>query len=133
MAGIQPVTVTKEVYQLISRYMQVHALGDGIYTMTHYLGNNKTAFSGVAKELDKYSTGKKNTLHLFRCVEFNKAKHTIFLTLHQLRLQLNGIARGYATGRVKHILKQNGILSGLIHWGADGIGWGNLSNGKNAA
>ncbi len=55
----------------------------------------------------------------YRHLQLNKQKRKVRLTRSNMRLDLGGIAKGYATDEALYILKQHGIRSALVDGGGD--------------
>jgi Membrane-associated lipoprotein involved in thiamine biosynthesis len=61
------------------------------------------------------------TLKDFANVQFEEGKHTVFLPSEDFYFDLGGYAKGYAMGKIKQILAENGIVNAFIDFGNSSI------------
>jgi thiamine biosynthesis lipoprotein len=130
-AGIQPVKVDKEVYDLISRIIHMMELADDTFKLATCFKNKTTSyaaqhFTGLTDEKNIHPC---NT-QLYQYIEINKPDQTIFLKEKRWWLNVGAVAKAYATERAKYILLQNGIISGVIKTSGTITTWGKRPNGK---
>ena len=129
-AGIKPVKINKEVYDVISRCMHVLEVTQDALKMIYYFNSKRAASSGDA--VQSLSPKKKSTQDFYRYVEFDKQHLTIFLNEKGLNLNLRNIAKGYAKDKAKYLLKQNGVSSGIIKSASEIVTWGTDLAGRIA-
>lgn len=131
-AGIEPVKVDKEVFDLIKRSTRISELTQGAFDIT---------YGSVDKRLwnfDKTMTAlpdKKTAKHMVRLINYkniilDEHAHTVFLKEKGMRIGFGGIGKGYAAERAKYILQQNDVASGVVNAAGDLTTWGMQPNGK---
>jgi thiamine biosynthesis lipoprotein len=131
-AGIEPVKVDKEVFDLIERSKRISDITQGAFDISYgsidkglwNFDKNMTALpdEATAKQLVR--------LINYRNVILDEKNRTVFLKEKGMRIGFGGIGKGYAAERAKYILKQNGVESGIVNAAGDLTVWGNQPNGK---
>jgi len=131
-AGIKPVKVDREVYDLIERSKKISTLTQGAFDITYgsidkRLWNfDKTMTSlpdpQIAKQLVR--------LINYRNVLLDKKNCSVFLKEKGMRIGFGGIGKGYAAEKAKSLLQQKGVKSGIINAAGDLTAWGHQPNGK---
>jgi thiamine biosynthesis lipoprotein len=121
-AGIKPVQVNKEVYDLISRCMHILEVTEDAFKIINYLKTQRRLLTYDAEQ--NLSATKINIPDLYRHVEFDRQLLTVYLNEKGLQLNLKNITKGYAKDRAKYLLKQNGVSSGIIQSASEVVTWG---------
>lgn len=111
-AGIAPVKVDQEVFNLVSRSLKISDLTGGAFDITHNLSCNK------AMPIDYHN------------IVLDAKASTIFLTEKGMCISLNSIIKAYATDRAKYVLQIQGVLSGVVNAFGDMITWGSQPDHK---
>jgi thiamine biosynthesis lipoprotein len=130
-AGIKPVKINKEVYDVISRCMHVLELTQDAFKMIYYFKSKHRASSGDSEH--SFFPKKRNAPDLFSHVEFDKQNCAVFLNEKGLHLNLRNIVKGYTKDRAKNLLKQNGVESGYIKSASEIVTWGGGVNYRAGA
>jgi FAD:protein FMN transferase len=131
-AGIKPVKVDKEVFDLIARSLRISALTDGAFDITYgSIDKRFWNFDKTMTALPDTETAK-NAVRLinYKNVILDAENQTIFLKENEMRIGFGGIGKGYAAERAKMILQQNGVESGIVNAAGDLTTWGTQPNGK---
>lgn len=131
-AGIQPVKVDKEVFDLVYRSIKISDLTQGAFDITYgSIDKSLWNFNTEMTSLPDRETAKR-LVHLidYRNVILDKTNSTVFLKHEGMRIGFGGIGKGYAAERAKQLLKQNGISSGIVNAAGDLTAWGYQPNGK---
>jgi len=122
MAGVKPVKVSYETFAIISRSVQYSKKFKGIFDASIGPVTTLWGFSDDKKDI---TLPKRSVLEAdlklvdYRRVALSKADTTVFLERKGMRLDLGGIAKGYAIDRAAYILKNKGIQHFLINAGGD--------------
>ena len=130
-AGIKPIKVDKEVFDLIVRSIKISELTDGAFDVTWAGMNQIWKFDGSMKRLPTQeevaaavaTVGYKNII-------LNKNDLTVFLKLKRMRLGFGGIGKGYSADKSAALLKSMGVAAGLISASGDITAWGKQPDGK---
>ncbi len=131
-AGIQPVVVPNEVFDLIFRCQMISKMTQGAFDISY--GSIDKKFWNFDVNMtslpDKDSAKKAVELINYENIILNKKDKTVFLKNKGMRIGFGGIGKGYAAECAKKILKQNGIESGIVNAAGDLTAWGFQENGK---
>ena len=131
-AGIAPVKVSSEMFDLTQRSLKLSSLTQGAFDIT-YGGIDRSLwnFDTHMKSLPDAATAKKMVrLINYRNVILDENEHTIFLKEEGMRIGFGGIGKGYAADKAKQLLVQQGVQSGIVNASGDLVAWGNQPDGK---
>ncbi|MES1218322.1 MAG: FAD:protein FMN transferase [Bacteroidota bacterium] len=131
-AGITPVKVDKEVFDIIQRSKKISEVTQGAFDITYGSVDKKLwNFDKDMTSLPDADTARK-AVHLinYRNVVLDESKSTVFLKEKGMRIGFGGIGKGYAAERAKIILQQRGVKSGIVNAAGDLTAWGYQPNGK---
>ncbi len=131
-AGIKPVKVDAEVFNLIHRSLKISALTQGAFDITYgSIDKSLWNFDVNMKALPDRKTAQESVrLINYQNVILNADKQTVFLKEKGMRIGFGGIGKGYAADCAKNLLQQQGIESGIVNAAGDLITWGTQPNGK---
>ena len=131
-AGIQPVEVPKEVFDLIFRCQMISKMTQGAFDISY--GSIDKKFWNFDLNMtslpDKDLAKKAVELINYENIILNEKNQTVFLKNKGMRIGFGGIGKGYAAECAKKILKQNGIESGIVNAAGDLTAWGFQENGE---
>jgi FAD:protein FMN transferase len=131
-AGIAPVPVDQEVFDLIYRSLKISALTQGAFDITY--GSIDKRFWNFDVNMtslpDKETARKSVRLIDWRKVILNEKERTVFLQEKGMRIGFGGIGKGYAADKAKELLKRKGIYSGVVNASGDLAAWGTQPDGK---
>jgi FAD:protein FMN transferase len=131
-AGIKPVRVDKEVFNLIERSLKISNLTQGAFDITYgSIDKSLWNFDTKMTSLPDAITAK-NTVKLidYQKVTLNKNEQTVFLQEQGMRIGFGGIGKGYAAEMAKQLMIREGVKSGVVNASGDLTTWGNQPNGK---
>lgn len=131
-AGVQPVKVDTEVFNLIERSIRISQITDGYFDIS-YGGIDKRLwnFDREMKELPDPGTIKEHLkLVNYRNILLDPEKQTVFLKEKGMRIGFGGIGKGYAAEMGKRLLQQRGVQSGVVNASGDLTVWGSQADGK---
>ncbi|QTE40392.2 FAD:protein FMN transferase [Mucilaginibacter gossypii] len=131
-AGIKPVKIDHEVFQLIQRSLRISELTQGAFDITYgSIDKSLWNFDVNMKSLPNAETAR-NAVRLinYKNVIMDSDHMTVMLKEKGMRIGFGGIGKGYAADRAKAILQQNGVNSGIVNAAGDLITWGTQPNGK---
>lgn len=120
LAGRQSVIVDEEVYSLIKQAYDYSSLTEGHFNMS----------LGPITELWKIGTEqakvpkdeiikRKLALTDYQLITFNEERKSVFLEKEGMAVDLGGIAKGYASQKLRTLLSKKGIESALIYLGGN--------------
>ena len=131
-AGIQPVKVDREVFDLVARSLRISSLTQGAFDIT-YGSIDKSLWNfdvNMTKLPDAETARKAVRLINYRNIEMNDAECTIYLREKGMRIGFGGIGKGYGAEMAKTVLKQRGVESGVVNASGDLTAWGLQPNGQ---
>ncbi|NBO57797.1 MAG: FAD:protein FMN transferase [Chitinophagia bacterium] len=131
-AGIQPVKVSSEVFQLVKRSIKISKLTQGAFDITYgSIDKRLWNFDCNMTELPDPETAKEMTrLINYRNIILNEIDSTVFLKEKGMRIGFGGIGKGYAAEMAKKVLIQLGVQSGIVNASGDLTVWGTQPNGE---
>jgi thiamine biosynthesis lipoprotein len=131
-AGIKPVKIDKEVFELIERCNRISQLTQGAFDITYGSINKKLwNFDTSMTALPSQAVAKKMVqLINYKNIELNKTETSVFLKEKGMRIGFGGIGKGYGAEMAKKIMQNNGVQSGIVNASGDLTVWGKQPNGK---
>lgn len=132
LAGIRPVVVDQEVFDLIQRTLKISALSGGAFDITFASGDKIYQFDRQAHaRLPDSATVRASVRRVgWQKIRLDAAAHSVFLPEKGMRLNLAGILQGYGVRRAQEIMKKMGIAGGLINGSGDVYCWGKQADGS---
>ncbi|MEO9944196.1 FAD:protein FMN transferase [Paraglaciecola sp.] len=117
-AAIEPVTVSKELFDLISLAIELSKETQGAFDITF-------ASVGFLYDYREHKKPKQNNINEllpaidYRHIKLEEGNHSIFFGHENVKIDLGGIAKGHAVDNSIHILQQTGIKYALVTAGGD--------------
>jgi thiamine biosynthesis lipoprotein len=130
-AGMKPVKVDQEVFNLIERCIGISRITQGAFDISYgSLDKSLWNFDKTMTSLPDTLTAKK-MVHLidYRNIILDKENTTVFLKEKGMRIGFGGIGKGYAAEMAKQLLLKNNVQSGIINASGDLSAWGLQPNG----
>lgn len=131
-AGCSPVTVDREVFEIIRRSLRISEVTQGAFDITYgSIDKRLWNFDKQMTSLPDPETARKMVkLINYRNVILDEEKCSVFLKHAGMRIGFGGIGKGYAADRAKKILMDRGVTSGIVNAAGDLTVWGNQPDGK---
>ena len=131
-AGIAPVKVSRETFDLIGRSLRISDLTQGAFDITYGSIDKKLwNFDQSMTALPDPETAKQMVrLINYRNVILDNEQQTVFLKEAGMRIGFGGIGKGYAAERAKLIMQQQGVQHGVVNASGDLTTWGLQPNGQ---
>lgn len=130
-AGIHPVKVDKELYELVDRAMGISKLTDGAFDISYASMDNIWKFDGSMTTMPTVEQIKASVEKVgYQNIELNKAHSTVFLKKPGMKIGFGAIGKGYAADKAKALLIQNGVKAGIVNAAGDMNTWGKQPGGK---
>ena len=131
-AGISPVKVDKEVFDLIERSLRISAVTDGAFDITYGSVDKRLwNFDKTMTALPDPNTAKSMVrLINYRNVILHKDDCSVMLKEKGMRIGFGGIGKGYAAEMAKALLKKESVHSGIVNASGDLTAWGYQPNGE---
>jgi thiamine biosynthesis lipoprotein len=131
-AGLHPVVVDQEVYDLIGRTVKLSALSAGAFDITFAGGEKIYTFDRQEHATLPDSAVVRASVRRinYRNIVLDPAAHSVLLKEKGMRLNLAGILQGYGVRRAQTLMQQLGIRGGLINGSGDISCWGRQGDGS---
>lgn len=130
-AGISPVKVDKEVFDLVERATKISKLTSGAFDISYASMDRIWKFDGSMKEMPTPEEIRKSVEKVgYQNIILNPKDTTIFLKNKGMKLGLGGIGQGYIADKIKVLLQEKGCSSGLVNVSGDINTWGKQPNGN---
>ena len=130
-AGIQPVKVDKELFDLIQRSLSITKLTDGAFDISYASLDQIWKFDGSMTQMPSEADIKASVIKVgYNNILLDDEKTTVFLKLKGMKIGFGAIGKGYAADRAKSLLMNNGVISGIINASGDMTTWGKQTNGE---
>lgn len=131
-AGIQPVKVNWEIFDLIERSIRISSITDGYFDISY--GGIDKSFWNFDRNMNQLPDPELVKEHLklvnYQNILLNRENQTVFLKEKGMRIGFGGIGKGYAAEMAKRLLIERGVASGIVNASGDLTTWGNQSDGK---
>jgi thiamine biosynthesis lipoprotein len=131
-AGVTPVAVSNETFDLIDRSVRISRLTQGAFDITYgsidkRLWNFDTTMTALP---DKETAKKMVRLINYRNIVMDRDRCSIFLKEKGMRIGFGGIGKGYAAGQAKKVMMAMGADSGIVNASGDLAIWGYQPDGS---
>jgi thiamine biosynthesis lipoprotein len=130
-AGIVPIKVNNEVFELVERAIKISKLTDGAFDISYASMDKIWKFDGSMKEMPSPEAIKKSVARIgYEKIILDTKNKTIFLKDAGMKLGLGGIGQGYIADKVKEVLQAKGCTAGIVNVSGDINTWGSQIDGK---
>jgi len=131
-AGIEPVKVDQEVFNLIERCIKISRLTQGAFDITYgSLDKGLWNFDKNMTALPSRATAKQLVrLINYENIILDSSTTTVYIKQKGMRIGFGGIGKGYAADRAKAIMQEEGVMNGIVNAAGDLTVWGTQANGK---
>ena len=130
-AGIKPVKVDVELFELIERAISISKLTDGAFDISYASMDRIWKFDGSMKVMPSAEDIASSVSKVgFQNIILDKTNSTVFLKLEGMKIGFGAIGKGYAADKAKDLLITKGASSGIINASGDMNIWGKQPNGK---
>lgn len=130
LAGIRPEIVDIEIYQLIERSLMVSHFTQRAFDITVGLFDNKMSSINKITQLIQRKFNVSSYSFNYLNVVLNREIHSVFLTKPGMRIELDGIIKGYMVECIKRKLIESGVNAGMINASGTLCTWGHSHLGK---
>ena len=131
-AGIQPVKVDREVYELTRRAISISEVTGGAFDISFAAMEKVWKFDGTMTEAPSPEAIRKSVLKVgYKNIILDSAQCTIFLKLPGMKIGFGSVGKGYAADRGRQIAVANGIKSGIVNASGDLRAWGRQPDGTD--
>lgn len=130
-AGLRPVKVDAELFDLIQRAIGISKLTDGAFDISYASMDKIWKFDGSMTVMPSADSIKASVEKVgFQNIVLDKESSTVFLKLKGMKLGFGAIGKGYAADKAKDLLISKGVVSGIINASGDMNTWGRQPDGS---
>lgn len=130
-AGIRPVKVDKEVFELTKRALYFSKITHGAFDISFAAMDRIWKFDGSMTEMPTPEAIKKSVEKVgYKNIVLDSVNSTIFLKLKGMKIGFGALGEGYATHKCQQMMLAKGIQSGIINATGDMSIWGTQPDGK---
>lgn len=124
-AGLTPVKVDQELYDLIKRGLRVSRLTDGAFDMSYASMDRIWKFDGTMTQLPAPEIVAKAAAKIdYKNIVLNEAERTVYLRVKGMKIGFGAIGKGYAAQKAKERMQALGIRNGVVNAAGDLVAWG---------
>jgi thiamine biosynthesis lipoprotein len=131
-AGIRPVKVDREVFELTQRAIHFSEITNGGFDISFAAMDRIWKFDGSMTEMPSAEAIKKSVEKVgYKNIVLDSVKSTIFLKMKGMKIGFGALGEGYATNKCKEMMLAKGIKSGIVNGSGDMSCWGKQPSGKD--
>lgn len=130
-AGIQPVKVDKEVFELTQRAIAFSKITDGAFDISFAAMDRIWKFDGSMTEMPSAEAIKKSVEKVgYQNIVLDSVQSTIFLKIKGMKIGFGALGEGYATDKCRAMMLAKGVEAGIVNGSGDMSTWGKQPSGK---
>ncbi|WP_432413073.1 FAD:protein FMN transferase [Rasiella sp. SM2506] len=130
-AGIKPVKVDKELFDLIERAIDISKLTDGAFDISYASMDKIWKFDGSMTKMPSKEEIIASVEKVgYQNIILDNKNSTVFLKLKGMKIGFGAIGKGYSADKAKTLLISKGVSSGIINASGDMNTWGKQPNGN---
>jgi thiamine biosynthesis lipoprotein len=131
-AGVSPVKVSKELFNLIQRALQISNLTDGAFDISYASMDKLWKYDGSMTQMPSKEAIKKSVAKVgYKDIVVDPKNSAVFLKNKGMKIGFGAIGKGYAADKAKKLLISNGVSGGIINASGDINSWGSKPSGSS--
>lgn len=132
MAGIRPVKVDREVFDLTQRAINLSRLTNGAFDISFAAMDRIWKFDGSMTQMPSPEAIKKSVEKVgYQNIVLDSAASTIFLKNKGMKIGFGALGEGYAADQCRQMMQARGVVAGIINGSGDMSVWGQHPNGHS--
>ena len=129
-AGIKPVKVDKELFDLTERALYLSKLTHGAFDISFAAADKIWKFDGSMLTVPTPEAVKASLKNIgYKNIKLDSKNQTIFLALPGMKIGFGATGKGYAADRTKALLLSKNVIAGIINASGDMNSWGKQPEG----
>lgn len=130
-AGIKPIKVDREVFELTQRAIKLSQITNGGFDVSFAAMDRIWKFDGSMTEMPSAEAIKKSVEKVgYKNIILDSVESTIFLKLKGMKIGFGALGEGYATDKCRTMMIEKGMQAGIINGSGDMSTWGKQPNGQ---
>jgi thiamine biosynthesis lipoprotein len=131
-AGMRPVQVAPEVFELTKRALELSRLTNGAFDISFAAMDRIWKFDGSMTKMPTPEAIKKSVEKVgYQNVILDQEHSTIFLKNKGMKIGFGALGEGYAADRCRDMMVARGINAGIVNGSGDMSTWGKQPDGKD--
>lgn len=124
-AGVRPVKVDREVFELTKRAIRYSRLTDGAFDISIAALDKVWLFDGSMEQLPTEDVIRNSVQHVgYQHIVLDSINSTIFLEKKGMKIGFGSIGKGYAADKGRELLQSMGVVGGIVNASGDLATWG---------
>ena len=130
-AGMAPVKVNREVFELTKRAIEYSKLTDGAFDISFAAMDKIWRFDGEMDSVPSPEDVKYAVRNVgYQNIILDTFLQTIFLPKKGMKIDFGSIGKSYGAEKARAVLKSKGVQAGIINASGDICTWGTQPNGS---
>ena len=130
-AGLEPVKVSDELYQLIRRSLKVSEISEGAFDISFAGAGRLWDFNARQPAIPAKKDLEASLVTVgWEHIQLDSKGPSVFLPKGGMRIGFGGIGKGYAANRAVAVLKSFGVTGGVVSAGGDLRSFGRREDGE---
>lgn len=130
-AGIKPVKVDKEVFELTKKAIWFSEISNGAFDISIVAMDKIWKFDGTMEKLPSKKAIRNSIVNVnYKNIVLDSINSTIFLSKKGMKIGFGSIGKGYAADKARKLLQESGIIAGIINAAGDIATWGTQIDGN---
>jgi thiamine biosynthesis lipoprotein len=130
-AGIKPVKVPQELFDLVVRAIRISELTSGAFDISYASMDKIWKFDGSMTHMPTQEEIEKSVSKVgYKNIILDSKYSTIFLKNEGMKLGLGGIGQGFIADKIKTMLVEKGVVAGIVNISGDINTWGKQLDGE---
>ena len=131
-AGVRPIKVDQEVFELAERAIALSVLTHGAFDISFAAMDRIWKFDGTMTTMPTPSSIQKAVAKVgYKNIVLDKKNSTIFLKKKGMKIGFGALGEGYAADRCREMMLAQGIKSGIVNGSGDMSTWGKQPDGTD--
>lgn len=131
-AGIKPIKVDREVFELTKRGIKLSQETGGAFDISFAAMDRIWKFDGSVTEMPSPEAIKKSVEKVgYQNIILDDKNSTIFLKYKGMKIGFGALGEGYAGDQCRKMMLAKGIKAGIVNASGDMSTWGKQPNGSN--
>ena len=131
-AGIRPVKVDREVFELAERALYLSRLTDGAFDISFAAMDRIWKFDGSMTGMPSPEAIKKSVEKVgYENILLDSANSTIFLKREGMKIGFGALGEGYAADKCRDLMIAKGVRAGIVNGSGDMSAWGRHPGGDS--
>lgn len=129
-AGVRPVKVDKEVFELTKRALRLSKITGGAFDISFAAMDRIWKFDGSMTAMPTPEAIKRSVEKVgYKNIILDSVNSTIFLKLKGMKIGFGALGEGYAADRSRALMISRGVKAGIVNGSGDMSTWGKQPDG----